>query len=119
MPTNESIYLSLDGLTETELLDLKEETDLALASIKIQIEDAKARAAEGSYSNRDWWRRVNNARRIKGLQSQQIQRALGKLRREKKAKNQADLSIRFMDIARRDLPPELFHQILNKALEEE
>jgi len=119
MPTNESIYLSLDGLTEAELLDLKEETDLAIASIKIQIEDAKAKAGDGEYSNRDWWRRVNNARRIKGLQSQQIQHALRRLRQEKKANTQRDLSIRFMDIARRDLDPERFHQILNKALEEE
>lgn len=110
-------YLDLEDICEDELIEMKEEVDQDITSIKIQIDEAKDKVIDGEYADRDWWLRVNGALRIKGRQSQQIQNAIGRVKRERKEKEQLQLERRFMNIARQELSYEVFNKILDQAKE--
>lgn len=112
----ETILLNLEGLTEEELVRLKLETDASIAHIQSQIDSARIDAQEGEYSDRNWWKKANSARKIKGVQSQQLQHALGQLRAEKRKKNSSNFESKFIEVARRKLPPELFSELTDITL---
>ena len=112
-PPNSSIILDLEGKTEEELHDMKTEVETAITSMKLQIAEAKA---AGEYADRDWWRRVNAALKIKGRQAQQLQNAIGKLNRARKERNtQRPLSSFFMSVAKEKLSYELYEEIYRLA----
>ena len=112
-PPNSSIILDLKGKTEEELHDMKTEIETAITSMKLQIEQAKA---AGEYADRDWWRRIHAALKIKGRQAQQLQNAVGKLNRARKERNaQKPLSAFFMEVARDKLSYELYEEIYRLA----
>jgi hypothetical protein len=68
----------------------KLEVDTEIGDIRDQIRDAKGRAAAtGVYSDRDWYRRVHGALRIRSQQSQEIQLRLGEVNRRIKSYNAA------------------------------
>lgn len=110
-----SILLDLEGLTERDLLDLKTEIDAEITSIKMQLENARAeKISTGKYADSTWWIKANNALRIKGRQSQQIQTELGSIKSSKRKR----VNDRFVEIAKQTLSNEEFVEILKQAQEE-
>ena len=77
-----------DGMDYDALLDLKEEIDDQLVSIKTQISEAMLLKNQGGgRANPQWWHNVNSAKTILGRQSQKVQREIGKRKRENARKN--------------------------------
>jgi len=111
MAMEDGINLDLTGMSEDDLLVLKDELDGEITAIRIQIEGAKVKAADGEYSDRTWWFKANAALKIKGRQSQQIQNTLGRLRREKNR----ELEKCFVDVARTQLSQAQFEEIMDEA----
>jgi len=72
---------ALRAATRTELLDIKDEIEKGLASVKAQLDAAAAEvAAGGEYSDPRWYARANAARRYLGQLAQRVQRVLGERR---------------------------------------
>jgi hypothetical protein len=113
------LMLDLEGISLEELQEMQEEVNRDLASIKLQITKAKSLAAvEGKYADRDWWVRVNQALKIKGRQSQQIQKAIGLANKKRKQEHQLRFERRFMEIAKQELEPEVFQRIMSQVTKE-
>lgn len=102
--------LNLDGLSERELLNLKQLTESEILDIERQINAAKNRADEGELADRDWWRRVNSALSIKKRQVRQIQSEL-----ESKFRRAHSFERRFVELAERELPVETFRRLCRLA----
>jgi hypothetical protein len=70
------------GKSHAELLQLKLQLEGELATIRRQLDHAKAEArASGKFANPSWWAKAHQALRRKGRQCQQVQMELGRLRK--------------------------------------
>jgi hypothetical protein len=112
-------------LSDEELLDLKQRIEQELDHVKTQIDRAKVDARNGTYSDPDWFARVNGAKRGIGRASQAIQVELGRRKGLRKATNIEEHSKQeltfermFMRVARRKLTEEVYEAILQEAQEE-
>lgn len=80
----------IEGMDRDELLTLKAQIDDEMASIRSQIEKARAhQKLTGEYAHPDWYRRANDALRHRGRESQRIQIRMAKLRAERHAELQS------------------------------
>ena len=113
----EDPHADLDAMNYDELLEAKDKNLLDLAEIQNQIERAQAEVGiSGSFSDRDWWRRVNAAKRFKGHRDQAISRRLSL---EKAARHRAStFPEAFLEIARVQLDPDTFAHFKMLAEEE-
>jgi len=91
----------MDELEKMSLAELKAEreatleelaaVDEVLGDLKSQLAEAKARRAEtGDYSDRAWFRRTEDAKRVKGAERLALQEALGEINREIKKREHAE-----------------------------
>lgn len=108
---------SLAQATEDELLALKELVDRDNGVIGDQLTAAKAAAtSRGVYADSDWYRRINVAKRIKGLLSQHIQNELGRRKRVRREvgrqENDKNLFGSLLTAMRAVLPPEQVESVL-------
>lgn len=104
------------GETTEQLQQLRDELIESIATIKSQLNHAKAEtAATGRYADRHWFQAASHALRMKGKDHQLVLAELGRRRREKNQKAQLDEAARFKEAARILLPADLFHQILDAA----
>lgn len=111
---------TVEGKTREQLLEMKLQVDEERAKIKSQIAKAQALAMEtGEYSDRDWYRRANNAMSAFGRQSQRIQGAIAQRRDEKKRQNILDnprtWEREFITATKRFVSPELYERICQAA----
>jgi len=102
---------NLQEMSDSELLDLKFKIDGEIENIRDQIDRAKADAATGEYSDRNWYWSAVRAKKIKGRQSQQIQNEMSR----RKSERANDLPNIFIDVAKEQLSNELFTEILQRA----
>lgn len=117
--------MSLPELQAERVATMQEMNDLdeALSHIKSQIAEAKARAADsGEYVDRGWFRRIEDAKRIKGRQRVALQNDLGDLNREiKKREHEASRREKdqwaweFVAVVRRAAGPEKFEEYRRAA----
>jgi hypothetical protein len=104
--------------TRDELLALKDEVDTAALECRDQLKQAHNRRAEtGDYADRDWYRRCENAVKLLGQQSQRIQTAMGKLRRQEAERRQARFEEAFITAAREILDHKTLSLIIGRARE--
>lgn len=105
--------------SKDELLALKLKVDEDIASISLQIAEAKARAATtGDYSDRSWFLKANHAQRYYGQYSQRIQIELSRVKKEEKEKNIATnqtFERCFIEVARERLLDDFFSEIVEEA----
>lgn len=90
--------------------------DLAIGDIENQLDHAKANAAKfGEYSESDWF--VNTKRALKGAKTTRsaVQERKGELSRRINRAFQRELSQRFIDVARTELPPDQFRVLMDRA----
>jgi len=113
---------NVESMGRDELLTLLQELAQEMDSIRAQIDDAKAEAAaNGVYSDRDWFRRANVALRARGRFHQRIQMRLSSLRRAERAENarqtveHTPLETHFMRAAKEVLPRETYERIMQLA----
>ena len=107
------------GMSREDLLKRKLEVEEQIQSIKAQIQAAKHKVKEfGEYSDRDWYQKVNGARRVYGRFLQAIQNELA--RRRDSGEN--DFETRrvktlqaFINIAENRLDEGLFESLLEDA----
>lgn len=105
-------------MTVSELESRCDEVLGELADIKAQIEHAKAQAVtRGIYADADWFVRARQALRHRGAEHQRINTELAKRKKQLRANNAGDYGQRFIDAARKILPPELLQQIFHAASE--
>jgi hypothetical protein len=99
-----------------ELLLLKISIESDIDAIKSQIREAQNRVAvEHEYADRDWYRRANDAAKIKGRQGQLIQARLGILKQQEREARLSSLPRRFMDAAYELLDLETYQRINDEA----
>lgn len=93
-----------------------QEKQLELNKIKQQIEQNKYVPGSTQHADRDWWVRVNGARRAVGFQVQALQTALGKLPRgERVQPDTRPLAEYFVTVAKKELDPEVYLRLMNQA----
>ena len=89
-------------------------------SIKAQIDEAHAEASEGFYSDSDWYRRVQTARRYKArllnISLEELAKRRKAAEREAHARSQEGFCDRFK-AAVRELNPEVYKRAIEKAME--
>lgn len=91
------IALDLRGKNRGELLGLKLALDREISSIRTQIMRVRLEARKtGHHADAAWWSKVHQALRIKGRQSQQVQKELGRLR----VTRQRSVESHFLDVVR-------------------
>ena len=84
-------------------------------SISDQLGKARSNAAEGNYSDPDWYRRAERALRGKRRTVQRLQREAAEMRRAE-AKRKADtFGQAFMDVAAKVLGEEKYVEIYDRA----
>lgn len=84
---NQITQQDIDAMSRQEALEAMGVVSKALNSVKSQIDEAKVRAIGGHYSDPDWFRRANGARRALGWVSQRLAARLSVLKAEEKAGN--------------------------------
>lgn len=98
---------------------LDEQADMLLekiASLKSQIDTAKAKAATcGDYSDREWFNRINYALRMTGKEHQQVIREIGERNKLVRREQGSRVEKKFIEVARRRLDGELFSSIMEEA----
>jgi len=105
------------GRTYEELQALRLELEDDIRSIRKQIQRAQvAVRATGQYASQQWWLKVHEALRIKGHQCQEVQQEMGRLTRARKAAKAQAVEARFVEVARKRLPEELFRALMDEAL---
>ncbi len=111
-------------MSSKEELVVMEEAQLAaleeIASIKEQIARAKARAAaEGDYSDANWYQRANRALRHKQIEHQSLLRSAAELRKRLKQEAQREQNPRFeqafIAAAKGMLDEDTFQRIVQRA----
>jgi len=98
----------------------RDEIETAIARIRGQIEHARSQVwTTGEYSDPNWYARARAALRFKGIEHQQILRALAERRREQRREAAAGQDRRFerafISAARRRLTPELYRELIEEA----
>lgn len=112
-----ALRLEVQGRTYAQLQELRLELESDIQSIRRQIERAQAEArATGKYASDHWWLKVHQALRIKGHQCQEIQQEMGRITKARKAARSREVELRFVEAARRRLPPEVFRSLMEEAL---
>lgn len=101
-----------------------------LNAVKSQIDEHRVTPAnKGRYADRDWWTRLNGAKRVLGFQVQRLQDAIGVLNRRIRAgrvnsgadrpkdthREERAVAHYFMDVAREELDPTVFHKLWGMA----
>lgn len=104
----------LSTLSRAELVALKEKIDKDIALIDGQLMEARNKVrSSGEYADGDWYRRATIARRLKGQESQRIQRWIG----EKNKGRRFTFEQEFVSAAQRLLTGETFAAIKREAWE--
>ena len=103
------------------ILDEMEELNETSAKIKDQLLAAQAiKIKTGEYADPDWWRRANYALKGHRRQAQGCQVRLGDVNRQLRALRAAEsdrkFERRFINAARRMLPPALYSKLCDIAL---
>lgn len=107
--------IDLELLDTEELEELRDEVEEAIASIKGQVEAARA-DPEDTADERRWLASARHALRMKGLLHQRINRRLSVIRKELRAQRNVTECEAFKEAARQLLDAETFQRILDKAL---
>lgn len=112
------IDLRLKSIEELEAL--RDELEEAIAGIKLQLANAKAKVAtSGEYSDPGWYNAAQFALRMKGRDHQRLLREIGLRNKTKRITISNSDQQRFIDVARRRLDPELFADLWREAREED
>lgn len=107
-------------MTVEELEKALMETATDIAKIKTQIAHAKQEAAlNGSYSDPKWYKSINHALRMRGIEHQKLQMELGIKRRKARGKANASFENRFITNAKKILPSDVFENIFNATKSEQ
>lgn len=84
--------------------------------IKSQLDTARsAVAAGGEYSAAEWYRKAEQALRIAGRTAENMQFRLGELKRRRRLEDASAGGQRFVEAARRKLPPDVFQALMEEA----
>ena len=116
--THNDIQYDLRTMDRQGLLLLKTELQETFDRIKGQLDQARSeQAAYGLYSDPDWYRKAQAAKRFTGSDMQKVQFVLSQRKKQEREKRANDLPNVFMDAAREMLPRELFYEVLTCARE--
>ena len=113
-------------LSNDELLDLKVALNTEIAVIKMQLDTAKTqRLVNGEFADPAWWRSASNAKTIKTMDVQAVDRELSKRKKERKEQSQAEedlkqrnLERQFFLVCKMYLPKDDFRRLLVVAQEQ-
>lgn len=119
----EGVSYEVAELSDDALRDLKVAFNADIASIKMQLESAKTdRVVNGTYADPSWFRSASNARMIKAMDVQAIDRELAKRKQEKKERaqtveelSQRRIEVQFLKVAKEYLPSDDFRRLLEIA----
>ncbi len=103
------------GLTDDELVSVGLDLLGDMARIRQDLEIAKSDAAQGVYSDPVWFRSATAALRHMGRTHQAILAEQGKRKRKEIKWRSEAFPQMFVDIARKELPPEQFAEIYQQA----
>ncbi len=109
----------IDGMTRDELLSCKASIEDEMASIRAQLEEARAhRVRTNQFADPDWYRRATAALRLKGRQCVRVQNRLSEMREAQKRSNISKQPTEhecFIRAARRLLSEEMYDRIWRDA----
>lgn len=112
-PKSEEFLNEIKELNKQQLMNLKIETDLALADVHRQLLEARARRRTTNiFSDPTWYAKATAAVRFLSWKSQAIQVQLSSLPKESR---HLALAEQFMVAARALLPADQFYMLLNEA----
>lgn len=104
--------------SKEDLLSLKIRTEDEIASIKLQLSEAREDASQGNPTDKVWLAKASRALIHYGRISQHIQSKLGQIKSAEKQSNIAGsltTEKHFVDVARERLIGELFVEIMEEA----
>ena len=110
----------LEAMSRDELLTLKSQIDNRKAGIDSQIADAKTKVhTSGEYADPEWYGRANHAAKRMGRQSQAVQIELARQKQLQKDRNKTEVPVSqyFMDVAREEMQPQDFRDMLDREAE--
>lgn len=96
--------------------DVLQELTSDLNRIKSQIEANRVNPANPHYADRDWWLRLNGARRVKAAQIQSVNRLLGRLPKNRPHNPERPAAFYFVDVVREHLSEEEFKGLMAEAI---
>lgn len=109
------------AMSRDELLDLRHEVLETIASVKVQLEAARAeQKTTGKYADREWYQKATAALRYMGLDALLIQNALSKRNAADKANRitfSGKVNTVLLSLAREELGEEVFMKLVDKATE--
>lgn len=102
--------------SEDDCVSLMFELDEDISSMKVQVDTAKGAASQhGEFSDYEWFSALNNAMRSAKRMRQAVQERRGYLARIRKKDNQSKLEVKFIEVARKRLAPDVFYAVMNEA----
>ena len=102
---------NLNILSMEELIALTVELKPQITGIKSQIDEARERfEKDGVRANEDWWKRVNQALRIKDRQLEEINHQIRMVRSKR-------LPQVFLEVAKNNLTTEIFNNLMEDAID--
>lgn len=120
-PRIEEFKRTVAGIDDREkLLELRAEVEMTLAEIRSQLEESKARAQQGEYSDSEWFHRARSAKRWNGLKHQIVNSRLSLLKDQQRARNKdhrESFAREFVNVARGLLDEDDYQDIVDLAKE--
>lgn len=105
----------LTKLSRSELTDLLDELTITIQDIKLQISMAKNKVHQtGEYADSQWWYDVHKAKIVVGSHIKRIERRLGKLKEERRARSLGEF---FIQAAKFHLKSDSFKMLMDDARE--
>lgn len=87
-------------------------------AIEMQLNNAKAKAVKGTYSDATWYAKAQNALRLKRMKLLYIERKVKQLKLEYGRKENERFERTFMSIAKKLLTEEIYNNILKETEEQ-
>jgi len=109
-------FRAVEELSSDELDVRMADVQMEMIDISFQIDEYKA---SGDYDKPDWYHRTSYALKAKGLEHQNITKALAKRRRAEKREQNNTVERHFINIAKNRLDRAIFDEFMNEALDME